>query len=622
MASVSPSTKLPRLWGRRGFWQIRLRWAVAPLMLASLVIGRALGFEFAMGPILLIAGAILVYNAFFALIYSRFREQLASDPGLDRFFTLLEVVADYAAMFLLIHYTGGISSPLVPFLLFHVIIAAVQFSAATAYSLAAVAATGLWLMLLGENLGWISCHGIHFRGETIHFTDRPIYAAAWLFFFTATLFLAAGMVSRVMNRFRQGVLELARTTAELETLNSKLSGLYAMVGAIGAQRHLQPILDTVTSEMTKVMEVPAATIKLRSEDGETLRYVASQGLPEDLVSRTVIQLDQSPLNRRVIEGETLVRDVVPGDNQLQLGKILSDLGIRSAAFAPLAVEDRVIGTIGVYARRPNRFDSSDTEFLELAAKLVAIAIEDARANEAIDALMAERTRFMLKVAHNLRAPLSAGLSMMELLQDGYMGEVSDKQKEYLQRIESRLTSLDQTIGALLTIARTRDWSHEIPDVVVDLEGLAAYTERLFADDAAHRNLDFKVLIEEGLPKVDSGTELLEQVMENLVSNAVKYTPEGGRVEVSFQRYDTDTIEIRVKDTGIGIPADEQERLFQEFFRASNAKRHTTAGTGLGLALVKQTVERHKGVVLVDSTQGEGTEVIVRLPIHQAQSALS
>ena len=81
------------------------------------------------------------------------------------------------------------------------------------------------------------------------------------------------------------------TTAELTDLNNKLSGLYAMVGAIGAQRHLQPILDTVTSEMAKVMEVPAATIKLRSEDGETLRYVASQGLPEDLVSRTVIQLD-------------------------------------------------------------------------------------------------------------------------------------------------------------------------------------------------------------------------------------------------------------------------------------------------------------------------------------------
>ena len=168
----------------------------------------------------------------------------------------------------------------------------------------------------------------------------------------------------------------------------------------------------------------------------------------------------------------------------------------------------------------------------------------------------------------------------------------------------------------------RDWSREIPDVVVDLDGLAAYTERLFRDDAANRKVGFKVTIEEDLPHIDSGTELLEQVMENLVSNAIKYTPEGGTVEVRFKRHDADIIEIRVKDTGIGIPSEEQEKLFQEFFRASNAKRHTTAGTGLGLTLVKQTVERHKGEVQVNSTEGEGTEVIVRLPIHQAQSALS
>ena len=591
-------------------------------MIVGVVVAQLLGFEFETVPILIIAVATLIYNAFFALIYRQLEDRLASDPKLDRFFTLLEVIADYAAMFLLIYFTGGVSSPLVPFLLFHVIIAAVRFSAATAYSLATVAAAGLWLILIGETVHWLPCHGIHFEGQSIHFMDRPIYAAAWLLFFTATLYLAAAMVSGIMRQFRIGVLELAHTTDELAQLNSKFSGLYTMIGAIGAERHLQPILDTVTSEMTRVMGARASTIKLLSENGEILRYVSSQGLPRDLVEQTVIQLDQSPLNRRVIEGETLICEVVPGDEKLQLGKVLSGLGIRSAAFAPLAVEDRVIGTIGIYARRPNRFDSSDTDFLELAAKLVAIAIEDARINESIEVLMAERTQFMLQVAHNLRAPLSAGLSMMELLQEGYVGTVTEQQKEYLRRIESRLTSLDQTISELLTIARARDWSHEIPDVVVDLDGLAAHAKHLFHDEAASKRLEFEVSVEPDLPQIDSGTELLEQVVENLVSNAIKYTPEGGQVEVHFERLDEETVQIRVKDSGIGIPESEQEKLFQEFFRASNAKRHTTAGTGLGLALVKQTVERHKGEVLISSTEGSGTEVIVRLPIHQAASVLS
>ena len=613
---------LPRLWGRRGFWQIRLRWAVAPMMIAGVLVGRMLGVGFETLPILLIAFAILAYNCFFAWVYRRYDKRLTKDAELDRFFTLLEVVADYLALFLLIHFTGGVSSPLVTFFLFHVIISAIQLNARTAYTLATVAAAGLWLLLLGTQFHWIPRYELTFHGQSVHFMDQPAYAAAWMLFFTAALYLAAALVLQVMRRLRQGVEDLARTSADLATLNNKLRGLYAMVGAIGTERRLQPILNTVTAEMTKVMQVRAATVKLLSEDGRTLRYVASQGLPADAVSETVIELDHSPLNQRVVDGETLVHAVEPADKALHLAPLLVSMGIRSAAFAPLRFEDRVIGTMGVFDRRPDRFEEQDTEFLTLAGKLIAIAIEDARANEAIEELMAERTQFMLQVAHNLRAPLSAGMSMMELLEDGSMGEISPKQAEYLKRIERRLSSLDQTIGQLLTIARARDRSREIPDVVVDLEGLAAYTERTFRAEAASKNLRFEVYADPDLPKVDSGVDLLEQVMENLVSNAIKYTPEGGAVEVSFRRTDAETIQIEVKDTGIGIPASEQEKLFQEFFRASNAKRFTTAGTGLGLVLVKKTVERHSGELELTSTEGQGTQVTIHLPIHQPRSALS
>lgn len=613
---------LPRLWGRRGFWQIRWRWAVAPLMIAGILAGRALGFGFETLPILLIAFASLVYNSFFAWVYGRFHQRLAADPGLDRFFTLMEVIVDYLAMFLLIHFTGGVSSPLVPFLIFHVIIAAIQFTPGTAYFLASVAAAGLWIILLGESLHFIPCYGLTFRGESVHFMDRPVYAAAWLLFFTATLYLAAALVSRIMRRLRKGVDDLTQTTNALSDLNRKLSGLYAMVGAIGAERHLQPVLDTVTAEMTKVMDVRACTIKLLSEDRKTLHYVSSQGLPTDLVTQTVIELDRSPVNRTVIAGETVIQPILDGDDSLQIGKVLHDLGLKSAAFAPLEADEHIIGTMGVFSRRPDRFDQDDTEFLRLAGRLVAIAIEDTRVNEAIEELMAERTQFMLQVAHNLRAPLSAGMSMLDLLEDGYMGELTEKQTDYLKRIEGRLRSLDQTIGELLTIARTRDWSHEIPDVVVDLEGLAAHTERTFRAEAESKNLHFRITTQPDLPKLDSGADLMEQVMENLVSNAIKYTPEGGAVEVSFSRSDADTIQIAVRDTGIGIPIAEQEKLFQEFFRASNAKRFTTAGTGLGLVLVKQTVERHNGELKLESTEGKGTTVTVHLPIHQPSSALS
>ncbi len=614
---LAEQQRLPQLWGRSGFWQIRLRWAVAPVMIAGVLIAQALGFELRALPILLIAVASPLYNALFAWAFSRWEERLAADPALDRLLVVVEVILDYAAMLALLHFTGGASSPLAFFLLFHVVIAAVQFPAATAYLFAGLAAAGLWGLLLGDVSGLLPSHGLAFRGEPLHLIDQPVHATVLLLGLTAALFLTATLVTRIMGQLRRGVDELARVSAEIAELNRHLHSLYAMVCAIGTERHLAPILETVVREVAQVTEVPAVAIKLLSDDGETLRYVAAHGLPESLMRETVIRLDQSPLNRRIIEGgETLVEGGLEGNIALQLQQELGALGIRSAILAPLKVEQRVIGTLGIYAHTADRFDRRDSELLRLAAELVALAIENARANEAIEDLMRDRTLFMLKVAHNLRAPLSAGLGMLELVAAGHVGPVNDRQAELLGRLEERLRALDRAIGQLLTIARARDISREIPDVVVDLEELARQTEQTFRAQATARGLRFGVTVAPGLPAVESGVDLLKELMENLVSNALRYTPEGGEVTVRFEAGAPGEVRFVVRDTGIGIPAAEQGKLFQEFFRASNAKRHSPAGTGLGLALVKQTVERHHGRVEVASTEGEGTTVVVEIPVRR------
>lgn len=613
---------LPQLWGRRSAWQIRLRWAVAPVILAGVLVGRALGFELRATPILLIALASLVYNAIFAWVFTRWARQLDVNPRLERRVVICEVLADYAAMLLLVHLTGGASSPLAFFLLFHVIIGAVQFSPGTAYFFSGLAAAGLWALHLLNFTGWLPSQGLAFRGQPLQLLDRPAHATVFLVFFTATLFLTASMVSRIMGQLRGRVDQLAAATRELVDLNTRLNSLYAMVRAIGAERHLAPILETVARELAKVTDVPAAAVKLLSEDGKTLRYVAAFGLPAELVEKAVIQLDQSPLNRRIVEGETLVHGRLGGDDTLQLQDELSALGIRSAVLAPLRVESRVIGTLGVYAPTADRFSDRDSEFLRLAAELVALAIEDAQANEAIERLMQERTQFMLKVAHNLRAPLSAGLSMLELVAAGQLGPVTAAQADHLRRVDERLHALDRAIGQLLTIARARDFSREIPDVVVDLDDLATQTERTFREEAAQKGLRFAVGVEPGLPVVDSGVDLLKELLENLVSNAIKYTLPGGEVEVRFAAGAPGEVRIVVRDTGIGIPEREQAKLFQEFFRAANAKRHSPAGTGLGLALVKQTVERHHGRIRVDSAEGRGTTVTIEIPVRRVSKPVA
>jgi signal transduction histidine kinase len=392
-----------------------------------------------------------------------------------------------------------------------------------------------------------------------------------------------------------------------------------MVTAMGAEHHLEPVLATVTAELAKATGVRGVAVKLLSDDGKSLHYVAAHGLPKELISDKIVFLDQSPPNRRVIDGETLVEASVD-QSSLQLHRELSELDIRSAILAPLEVAGRVIGTLGFYSRTPGRLNDNDAPFLKLAAELVAIAIDDARAFDEIEDLMRERTEFMLEVAHNLRAPLGASLSMLDLLKDGYVGRLSDQQNEHIRRLDTRLRSLDQTVSELLALARTTDRSREIPDVVVDLPALANHTKVTFQEEALRKELQFHLEVEDNLPQVESGLNLLEQVMENLVSNAIKYTPPGGTVRVRFSRTGKDSVQIMVQDTGIGIPGKEQEKLFRSFFRASNAKKATTKGTGLGLALVKQTVERHNGQITITSEENQGTTVVIDLPAHQPSAS--
>ena len=146
--------------------------------------------------------------------------------------------------------------------------------------------------------------------------------------------------------------------------------------------------------------------------------------------------------------------------------------------------------------------------------------------------------------------------------------------------------------------------------------LAAYTRRTFEGEAANRGVRFEVRADGDLPSVASGSGLLEQVMENLVSNAIKYTSEGGEVEVELTARGPEAVRIQVRDTGIGSPSGAQDKLFEEFFRASNAKKLTPAGSGLGLSLVKETVERHEGRMMLASEEGQGTTVVVDLPTQR------
>jgi signal transduction histidine kinase len=302
----------------------------------------------------------------------------------------------------------------------------------------------------------------------------------------------------------------------------------------------------------------------------------------------------------------------------QFGETLSEAHFRSVLFVPLTLEGRVIGILGAYCEKADRFAAEEVSFFRLAARLVAVAVENARAYEAVTSMSHERTWFMMKVAHNLRAPLAGMLSILEVVRDGYLGPINERQGEYLRRLDRRARTMLALINELMTLSRNRQ-RRDAESGVTELEALARRVRRTFQDKAAEKRIGFQVSLPEELPDVRGRLETVEQMVENLVSNAIKYTPAEGSVEVRFSRANG-TVRIEVSDTGIGISAADRSKLFTEFFRAENAKAMEDVGTGLGLAIVKEIADQLGGRIFVESEEGAGTIFVVHLPIAAAATA--
>jgi signal transduction histidine kinase len=302
----------------------------------------------------------------------------------------------------------------------------------------------------------------------------------------------------------------------------------------------------------------------------------------------------------------------------QFGEDLAAVQLQSVLFVPLKVEDKIIGILGAYCTHPERFGKKEVDFFQLAAGLVAIALENARSYEAIEKLIGERSRFMTRVAHNLRAPLAAVLGILEVVQGGYLGRLSDSQREHLQQVDRRAQMMISLINELLTLARSRSERQKITIEQINLKELAGRIQRAFQAKAVEKKVNLGVTIPDNLPEIWADDVMIEQLLENLVSNAIKYTPSGGRVWLAFSTGTNGTVRVEVSDNGIGIPKADIPNLFKEFFRTENAKAVEEIGTGLGLAIVKAIVDLHGGRIRVESEEGLGTIFVVHLPITQKE----
>jgi len=305
-----------------------------------------------------------------------------------------------------------------------------------------------------------------------------------------------------------------------------------------------------------------------------------------------------------------------------------DEWVRSALSVPLLSGDDLVGVLNIYCERVAFFTEDIRRLVESAAAAVAIAITNARlfsterqrVTELAHALEQQREldrlqrEFIQNVSHELRTPLALIRGHAEVLESGWMGELAPEQKESVGVIARRSLMLTRLVNDIIGVLEIEQ--RELIRAPVDLAPLVRAGLAEFRAAAENAGLVLTTEIVPELPPISGDAMALRRVLDNLVSNALKFTPAGGRVTVRLCP-GADTLMLEVADTGIGIPADQLEHIFERFYQVDGSATRKYGGMGLGLALVKQVVEAHGGQITVTSEVEAGSTFTVVLPVIKA-----
>jgi len=289
---------------------------------------------------------------------------------------------------------------------------------------------------------------------------------------------------------------------------------------------------------------------------------------------------------------------------------------RGRVLVPICYKDEVIGLLDLYRDGERGFSKDHIQFAGRLADHAAIAIANARLYEQVRQANLAKSEFVSLVAHELRTPMTAIRGYADMLAKGIVGPLNEQQRAFIQTIRSNVERMRILVSDLQDISRieTGQLRLEIkPTTLSDaLEEALRAVEGQIEEKGQHLSVD----IPPDLPPVQADPSRLAQILINLLSNAYKYTPEGGRIGVRAW-VDGRFVRCAISDTGIGISPEDQARLFTKFFRADHPIVRDQPGTGLGLCIVKNLVELQGGEITVESRVGEGTTFTFSVPIAEA-----
>jgi signal transduction histidine kinase len=359
------------------------------------------------------------------------------------------------------------------------------------------------------------------------------------------------------------------------------------------------------------------------QTGAIFDHVATYGYDpafQEFLQRNPISAGRGTVTgRAVLEGKTVHIPDVLNDPEYNFMEGQSVGGYRTALGVPLVREGVAIGVLVLARAAPRPFTAQQIELVETFADQAVIAIENVRLFDEIQdksRQLAEasqhKSQFLANMSHELRTPLNAILGYTELMADGAYGEPSEKMVGVLKRLESNGKHLLGLINDVLDLSKIEAGQLVLELSDYSVQDIAQTVRSTLEPLAADKKLAFKVEVAPQLPPGRGDGRRLTQVLINLVGNAIKFT-DAGEVAIKAEA-NNGSFHVSVRDTGPGISAADQAKLFQEFQQADNTITKKKGGTGLGLAISKRIIEMHGGKIWIESQLGQGSTFAFTLPM--------
>ncbi len=417
---------------------------------------------------------------------------------------------------------------------------------------------------------------------------------------------------------------LQARTGELTQSVEQLTALGEVSRAVSSTLDVETVLDTIVSRASQlaggagcsIFEYDAAAeqFELRAAHNDDTAFVeALRAVPlrkgEGLMGRAAEM--REPIQ---------VPDITqPGAYQSSVRDTLIRFGYHAVLSVPLLREDQIIGSLSFNRKAPGEFPPEVVDVLKTFATQSALAIQNARLfreiadkSAQLEAASRHKSEFLANMSHELRTPLNAIIGFSEVLAEGMFGEINEKQTEYLQDILESGRHLLSLINDILDLSKIEAGRMELELSDFHIPSAIENALILVRERASRRGIRLGHTIDTQLGMISGDERKVKQVLLNLLSNALKFTPEGGRIDVGARLHDH-VAEVSVADTGIGIAPADQEAVFEEF-RQVGAADKKSEGTGLGLALSRKFIELHGGRIWVKSQLGTGSTFTFTLPL--------